>query len=277
MPRLWAAVGRHGRPRRLSTREMRLNPPLARAQANLSLERYRAERSSAEQRLREAPEPEVAEGSELAHYNLGLAFRQKGYYTEALREFRLALERGEDRHLVLQAMAEVHLLKRDFADALDLYETLIHEVPDSPKLWNERGVVLHQAGRTADALTSYPQSPEVDPRYALAWNNVGVVLAHQSDTEDAIEAFRRALQLQAGFILARLNLALLLTHLRRFQLALEAYRQVLAEKPDSGSAWNGVGLVLVELKRFPDAKNAFVRAVEAEPQNAGAHYNLSFT
>src|SRR6059036_4287284 len=270
-------MGRHQDARAASKRAIQLNPPLARAQTNLSLERYRAERQSAEQRLREQPAPEVAEGAELAHYNLGLAFRQKGYYAEALREYRLAIERGEDRRLVRQAMAEVHLLKRDFTDALELYESLIHETADSPKLWNERGVVLHQAGRTADALSSYRQATEVDPRYALAWNNVGVVLAHQSDTEDAIEAFRKALQLSSQFVGARLNLALLLTHLRRFQLALEAYRQVLASQPTSAPAWNGVGLVLVELKRFTDARNAFVRAVEADPEHAGAHYNLSFT
>jgi len=270
-------MGRHQDARAASKRAIQLNPPLARAQTNLSLERYRAERKSAEQRLREQPAPEVAEGSELAHYNLGLAFRQKGYYTEALREYRMAIERGEDRRLVRQAMAEVYLLKRDFPAALELYESLIHNVPDSPKLWNERGVVLHQAGRTADAVASYRQATEVDPRYALAWNNVGVVLAHQGDTEGAIEALRKALQLAPQFTGARLNLALLLTHLRRFQLSLEAYRQVLADHPASAAAWNGVGLVLVELKRFPDARNAFVRAVEADPQNAGAHYNLSFT
>jgi len=178
---------------------------------------------------------------------------------------------------VRQAMAEVYLLKRDYTDALELYEALIHETPESPKLWNERGVVLHQTGQTAEALSSYRQATEVDPRYALAWNNVGVVLAHQSDTDEAIQAFRKALQFTPQFVGARLNLALLLTHLRRFQLALEAYRQVLAEQPASAPAWNGVGLVLVELKRFPDARNAFVRAVEADPQNAGAHYNLSFT
>src|SRR2546421_6508438 len=158
-------------------------------------------------------------------------------------------------------MAEVHLLKRDFGAALELYETLIREVPDSPKLWNERGVVLHQAGRTNDALASYRQATEVDPRYALAWNNVGVVLAHQSDTEEAIEAFRKALQLSGEFMGARLNLALLLTHLRRFQLALEAYRQVLAPQPASPPAWNGVGLVLVEPKRLSDARHTLVRAV----------------
>src|SRR3989442_6056514 len=140
-------------------------------------------------------------------------------------------------------MAEVHLLKRDFGEGVELYESLIQDVPDSPKLWTERGVVLHQAGRTSEALVSYRQATEVDPRYALAWNNVGVVLAHQSDTEEAIEAFRKALQLSTEFMGARLNLALLLTHLRRFPLALEGYRPVLAGQPRSAPACDSVGPV----------------------------------
>ena len=68
---------------------------------------------------------QVTEGVELAHYNLGLAFRQKGYYAEAQREYQLALERGEDRALVLQAMAEVHLLRKDPEAAITLYDNLI--------------------------------------------------------------------------------------------------------------------------------------------------------
>ena len=270
-------MGRHQDARAASKRAIQLNPPLARAQTNLSLERYNAERKSQERRQRLVPEPQVVEGNELAHYNLGLAFRQKGYYNEALKEYRLALERGEDRRLTLQAMAELHLLKHDFTPALELYDTLLREVPDSPKLWNERGVVLHQSGRTDDALASYRQAVEVDPRYVLAWNNLGVVQAHAAAADPAIESFRAALQLQGTFSAARLNLALLLFQLRRFQLSLEAYRQVLSSEPNSAAAWNGVGLVLVELKRFPDARNAFVRAVEADPDHAGAHYNLSFT
>src|SRR5207244_12279460 len=106
--------------------------------------------------------------------NLGLAFRQKGYYNEALREYRLALERGEDRRLTLKAMAELHLLKHDFAAALKLYDTLLREVPDSPKLWNERGVVLHQTGRTDEALATYRHALEVDGKCAPAWKHLGV-------------------------------------------------------------------------------------------------------
>src|SRR5207237_3999446 len=114
-------------------------------------------------------------------------------------EYRLALERGEDRRLTLQAMAELHLLKHDFPAALELYETLLREVPDSPKLWNERGVVLHQAGRPDDALASYRQAVEIDRKYTLAWHNLGVLQAPQGDTEAAIEAFRTGPPLQHAF------------------------------------------------------------------------------
>ncbi|MGH7644088.1 MAG: tetratricopeptide repeat protein, partial [Gemmatimonadales bacterium] len=269
-------LGRHLDARAASKRAIELNPTLARAQANLSLERYAAERRGTERRQREAPSPAVVEGGALAHHNLGLAFRQKGYYVEALHEYRLALERGEDRRLVLQAMAEVHLLRRDAAAALEMYEALLRDTPESPKLWNERGVVLHQAGRAAEALASYRSAVEADPQYAIAWNNLGVVLVHQGGADEAIEALRAALQRRPGFVAARLNLALVLFHLRRYQLALEAYRQVLADTPGSAAAWNGIGLVLVEFRRFEEARNAFGRAVEADPGHAGAHYNLSF-
>ncbi|MGH7754627.1 MAG: tetratricopeptide repeat protein, partial [Gemmatimonadales bacterium] len=216
-------------------------------------------------------------GQQLAHFNLGLAFRQKAYYNEALREYRLALERGEDRKLVLQATAEVYLLKRDLAAALELYENLVKDDPESPKLWNERGVVLLQAGHRRDAEASFRRAVAVDAKYPLAWNNLGVALSHLAQSEGGMDAFRAALQASPEFTTARLNLALLLFQLRRFQLALEAFRQVLAIEAENPVAWNGVGLVLVELRRYPDARNAFARAVEADPKYAAAHYNLSFT
>ena len=269
---VYGDLGEHELARAATKRAIALNPSFARAQSNLSL----ARQGDAREAIREMPRPAVAEGGVLAHFNLGLAFRQRGYYVEALREYRLALEAGEDRRLVVQAMAELHLLRRDLTAALELYDSLVREVQDSPKLWNERGVCLHQAGRRPEAIDSYERALTVDPEYALAWNNLGVLSAQEPDSK-AQEAFHRALRAKSDLSAARLNLALLLFQRRRLQLALEAYRQVLADEPQQATAWNGVGLVLIELKRFEDARNAFARAVEADPNNASAHYNLSFT
>ena len=273
-------MGRHQEAREATQRAMQLSPALGRAHANLSLERFDAR---SYERVREAREARglpdamrVAEDGQLAHFNLGLAFRQKGYLSEALREYRLALDRGEDRTLVLQAMAEVHLLRKDSTAAVQLYDRLLQELPHSPKLWNERGIALHQEGRHADAAASYERAIAADGHYVLALNNLAVAHYHAGRPDRAFDALRRALQEEPGFLKGRLNLALLLFRQGEHQRCLEAYRQVLRLAPDHAVAWNGVGLVLAHLRKFEDARNAFSRAVEARSGYAEAHYNLSF-
>jgi tetratricopeptide (TPR) repeat protein len=273
-------MGRHEEARSVTRKAIQLNPTLSRAQANLAIDQQRPQRleelhaARADGRMTQM---EVHAEGQLAQFNLGLAFRQKGYYAEALREYAKALDRGEDRPLVLQAMAEVHLLRREAKPAVDLYDELLKTQPESPKLWNERGVALHQEGRFEDAEGSYRRAVQAELGYALAHNNLGVALYHRGDTDGAIAAFRVALEAQPAFTKARLNLALLLSKGKRFQLALEAYRTVLQTSPEDPAAWNGVGLVLSELKKYEDARNAFARAVQAKPEYAEAHYNLSFT
>ena len=273
-------MGRHEEARDVTRRAIKLNPTLSRAQANLSLEQQRPQRydevmaARDERRLKEM---HVAAEGQLARYNLGLAFRQKGYYTEALREYQRALDGGEDRELVLQAMAEVHLLRKDPKAARELYASLVESRTDSPKLWNEHGVALHQEGRFAEAQDSYRKAIGADPRYALAHNNLAVALYHAGHLDESMAEFRAALEAQPAFIKARLNLALLLFKARRLQLALDAYRLVLNVDGEHAVAWNGIGLVLADLKKHEDARNAFARAIQSRPGYAEAHYNLSFT
>src|SRR5829696_7171092 len=193
---VYGDLGQHEAARAATKRAVALNPMLGRAQANLTLERAAGQRGSgaaapgADARNGQVPKevasdshqaetaprprrpsaPQSVPGALLAHYNLGLALRQQGYYDDSLQEYQLALNAGEDRRLNLQAMAEVHILRRDLAAALALYAALVSEYPDSPKLWNERGVCLHQSGRRDEAITSYEKAVATDPMYQLDWN-----------------------------------------------------------------------------------------------------------
>ncbi|HEV8178322.1 MAG TPA: tetratricopeptide repeat protein, partial [Gemmatimonadales bacterium] len=289
---MYGDLGQHEAARAATKRAVALNPMLARAQANLAIEGGAAGRrvsgtasqngAPAGSAERTAPllgspaGPQPVPNAPLAHYNLGVAFRQKEYHDDALREYRAGLDAGEDRRLNLQAMAEVHLLRRELAAALDLYNALVQEFPDSPKMWNERGVCLHQAGKRAEALASYERAVGADSAYQLAWNNVGVIRASEASSDGAVAAFRQALGGSRPLFAARLNLALLLFQRRQNKAALDEYQRALTEQPSSAVGWNGIGLVLVELKRFEDARNAFGRAVDADENLAAAHYNLSF-
>src|SRR6478735_3596269 len=200
-------MGQHEQARAATKRALALNPTLGRAQANLSLE----ERKSQAIRRRstiEAMRPQVAEGELLAHFNLGLAFRQKGYYVEALREYRLALDNGEDRRLVLQAMAEVHLIRRDLAAARELYDSLVQEFPDSPKLWNERAVCMHQANRRDEAAAGYARAVEADDKLPAAHYNLSFTLSHLGDFDGALRETKRALELEPYYVPQKYALAI---------------------------------------------------------------------
>lgn len=272
-------AGRHDEARDAANRAVELHPELARAHANLALVDDPTARY-VDKAIRDAErgaQVDASADSQLAHITLGLAFRSRGYYAEALAEYERALKRGEDLDLVRQAMAELHLLRHDAPRALEQYDALIASHPEYPKLWNERGVALHQNGRYVEALDSYARALAIDPFYRFALNNCGTARYHAGDREGALACFTRALDCDPGFTKARLNQALLLYKGRRLQQAIEEYRAVLSAGDDANPvAWNGIGLVLADLGRHEEARTAFARAIQARPRYAEAHYNLSF-
>src|SRR5690606_25773514 len=256
---VYGDLGETERAAEAAARAAELNPSYTKAETNLSLDRYSAARYD-ELLGEHGARPEVTEGT-LAHYSLGLAFRQRGLYDEALREFRLALERGEDAYLVQQAEAELFLLRGEGAEAAERYARLLEQEPASPKLWNEQGVAAHQQGDPAEAERCYRRALELDPTYALAWNNLGVIQHHRGDAA-AERSFREALDRGRAPGDVWRNLGLMLARDGKPRQAAEAYRQALELEPDSASAWTGLGAVLVEAGHPEEARSALVRAVD---------------
>src|SRR5690606_28057644 len=247
-----------------ANRAAELNPSYAKAEAGLSLDSYSTARYEELVGDRGHSSPRVAAGGELAHYNLGLAFRQKALYDEALREFRLATERGEDAYLVQQAQAEMLLLRGQGAEAVELYESLLRQEPESPKLWNELGVVRHQMGELEQAEDAYHRSLEIDPHYALAWNNLAIARHHRGG-QDAEAAFQAAVREGRALSDTLRNFALMLHREGRREESLEAYRAAIDANPESAQAITGYGILLLEMGKAEDARVQLLRAVEIDP------------
>src|SRR5690606_17689957 len=124
-------------------------------------------------------------------------------------EFTAALEAGEQRDVVEQAMAEVLLVEGRPGDAMPLYRALLDRNPQSPKLWNELGVCHHVTGALDAAIRNYTQALSCDPEYALAENNVAVARANQGNVTAAGEALQSLADRAAAFPEAWSNLGLL--------------------------------------------------------------------
>jgi cellulose synthase operon protein C len=253
-------------------RAAQLDPRLQALQGDLSLDREAAPRP-----VSTAPVGGVLgvdpDGG-LAHYGLGLAFRQRGYFREARTEFERALAHGEDERLVQHALAELDLLDGESATARRRYEQLLR-TQETARTWNEHGVALHQAGDVAAAAASYRRALRIDPRYALAYNNLGVALADCGDPHAAREALLRAAELDPALLIARLNLSRWYAAQGELASAIPLLRELVEFHPREPEAWHTLGRVLHQARRPEEAREALARAIEGRPSHAEARYALS--
>ncbi|MBL0171893.1 MAG: tetratricopeptide repeat protein [Gemmatimonadaceae bacterium] len=211
----------------------------------------------------------------MARYGLGLAFRQRGYFAEARREFQRAIAQGEDARLSRHALAELDLVAGEYDAARVAYESLLADQPDHARLWNEHGVAHHQSGNLAAAAESYRAALRQDPRYALAYNNLGVALQDIGDENAARESLLRACELDPSMVRARLNLAWWHQRQQDPLAALSLLGELVAFHPNDADAWQAMGVICEALQWRDEARGAFARAVEERPTHAEARYALA--
>ncbi len=267
-------MGRHDAALEASRHAAMLNPSLHSLQSDLSLDSA-APAMLADLSSGQRGDSTAVQDVALARYGLGLAFRQRGYFDEARREFERSLASGEEAQLARHAIAELDLLVGSFAVALAQYDVLLAVHPDEPRYWNERGVALHQGGNVEGAAESYRRALQGDPRSALLYNNLGVALSDLGEHSAAREAITRASELDPTFTRARLNLARWNLEQRDPLAALALLRELVAFHPTDADAWHAMGIVLQELHRPSDARDAFTRAIEHRPEHAEARYALA--
>ena len=119
-----------------------------------------------------------------------------------------------------------------------------------PKLWNERGVALHQDGqlrRGGGELSARARASI--RRTRIAHNNLGVALYHAATPRTRSRRSARRSTRSRRSSKARLNLALLLVQAEAAaSLRSRRTARCCSVEPEQPVAWNGIGLVLAELQ-----------------------------
>ncbi len=141
---------------------------------------------------------ELDDGSELNHYNLGLAFARSGQTNGAIAEYRTALE-----------------IYPDFAEA-----------------HNSLGLQLAALGDLAAAEKHYRAAIEVQPDFPVALNNLGTIMARKREYEYALTWFEKAVVLDTNYVDARFNLASALLATGRTNEAMGRLQDIVNQFPD---------------------------------------------
>jgi predicted O-linked N-acetylglucosamine transferase (SPINDLY family) len=136
-----------------------------------------------------------------------------------------------------------------------------------------RAIVLHQAGRIADAQAVCREILEHAPRHFDALHLLGVMEYQSGRYEDAHRLLEQALLVEPRSAAALSNHGVVLNELRRYQAALSRYDRAIALKPDNAEAYSNRAMTLTELERFAEAVASCDKAIALRPDYPEAHSN----
>ncbi|HUB81557.1 MAG TPA: tetratricopeptide repeat protein [Bryobacteraceae bacterium] len=164
--------------------------------------------------------------------------------------------------------------KRQFTDALPVWQKAAGLNPDDPRVHNNLGLALAETGHPDDALAEYHKSLELNGQSSSAHNNLGSLLAQQGKIDEALAEFQKAVELNPANGRAECNLGSALSEKGRPDEALEHLRKGVEIDPKNADGQNNLGAALARAGGLDEAIEHISKAVEMAPQEAEYRYNF---
>jgi predicted TPR repeat methyltransferase len=164
----------------------------------------------------------------------------------------------------LLVAVELHRLReRDNAERL--YRRILEVAPHHSEALHFLGVLLHQRGRSVQALGLIRKSIALDPAPADPHNNLGNVLLELDRPHEAADAYRAAIARVPGHADACNNLGAALRVQGQPEAARAAYLKAIACDPQHVEAHNNLGNLLAGIGETEQALAYYCKAITLMP------------
>lgn len=196
---------------------------------------------------------------------LALIAQQRGQFGKALELFDQAVLLDPNDAIAHSNRGNLLMEMARPADALVSLDRAVALRPDLGQIQCNRGNLLHGMGRYTDALESYAAAIAAQPGLTEAHNNQGNTLAALGRVAEACASYTRAIAQHPHYVEALYNRGNLLQTMRCHADAIRDYDRALALQPDFVEAWCNRGNALQAEKRFDAAIESYNRALAARP------------
>ena len=202
----------------------------------------------------------------------GLDFHQSGRLDEARQCYKKVLAINANYFDALQLLATLELQVNNLSEADRLFGLAIKINPNSPEVYNNRGLTLHDLKRFDEALVSFMKAINLNPHFADAFNNQGNTYKTINKLNEALLSYSEAIKIDQSHLNAHRNKGNLLRIQGRFDEALIFINQAIQINPNHADAYYIRGLIFHELHRFDDAFDSYNAAIRINPNHVDAHY-----
>jgi tetratricopeptide (TPR) repeat protein len=132
-----------------------------------------------------------------------------------------------------EEMARLHMARKEYKEAEDIFYRLAMTNPKNALYWNELGIAHHNQAQLDQAIKCYQKAAKVNPHYADAQNNIGTVLYERKKFPKAIRAYKRAISMRDNFAPFYLNLGYAYFSQKDFENSIASFRKALELDPTS--------------------------------------------
>jgi tetratricopeptide (TPR) repeat protein len=217
----------------------------------------------------------VTGANPFASQDYGCYLRDHGHLDAAIAQFRAALQVSpKDGNLLTDLAYAVGIKKRQYAQAVPMYEAALRVKPDEWDIHYDFATILGQLGRTDEMIRQYQEVLRLKPDDAAAHDRLGIALAGKGELDEAIGHFQEALRLEPDSIGAHCNLGNALTVKKQYPEAIQQYQAALRLDPHYAFAQNNLGSALEFSGRLAEAGEHYRAAIKLQPDYATAHFNL---
>ena len=160
------------------------------------------------------------------------------------------------------------------AEALPMLRQALTLAPENPLFRGNLAGALNQLGRADEAERLYREALALNPAYVAGYVNLGLLYMARGDYAGALTEFDRALDLQSEGVTACFNRAESLRQLARRTESLEAYRRAAELAADDPDLLMMIGAALREAGEVDAALRCHARALRLAPDYPLAENSL---
>jgi tetratricopeptide (TPR) repeat protein len=135
---------------------------------------------------------ELAPGFDPARFGLALVLLRQSRLTEALAEVAALLDRDPANIGYRNLKASILVRLGDYDEPIRIYQSILAERPDQPRIWMSLGHALKTAGRAEEGIAAYRRSIAIEPGLGESWWSLANLKTYRFGEEDAA-AMRAAL------------------------------------------------------------------------------------
>jgi tetratricopeptide (TPR) repeat protein len=194
----------------------------------------------------------------------GLIAREQGRFSEAIENFRQAVEEDPKFWTGYVNLSDALRLAGRLDEAEAMARKALEINPIAPDGHTALAMVLLDKGQEAAALAEVEKSKQIAPKDFNVHLAVGKFLHKLKRYEDALTSFRTSAQLAAGAepLLRAADTARVL---KREDDAYDLLQQAVRSDPQNSRAWDALGKAAMDRKDFRQATEAFLKATQNAP------------